>query len=153
MPLNKPNNRSLILKVILSIIFISSFVAQSKVKICSFEIRGSSSSSFLKQYSNKGFSKTVPSGIPNLFVKDPVAIFLTINSIGKISAFLISCSLMLRLLTKCVLIPHCERFVKIYSEILLFKTPLPSTLAFFKLLKAVASSLKCCITKFLSLVS
>ena len=32
---------------------------------------------------------------------------------------------------------------KIYSEIRLFKTPFPSTFDFFKLLKAVASSLKC----------
>ena len=43
--------------------------------------------------------------------------------------------------------------VKRYSEIRLFKTPFPSTLVFFKLLKAVASSLKCCITKSLSFVS
>ena len=62
--------------------------------------------SVLKQYSNNGFSKTVPSGIPNLFVSEPVAMFLTINSIGKISAFFINCSLMLSRLIKCVLIPH-----------------------------------------------
>ena len=62
--------------------------------------KGSFSSSFLKQYSNNGFSKTVPSDIPSLLVKEPVAIFLTINSIGIISTCLISCSLILSLFTK-----------------------------------------------------
>ena len=33
----------------------------------------------------KGLDKTVPSGIPNFFVNEPVATFLTINSTGIIS--------------------------------------------------------------------
>ena len=105
-PLNMPANKSLILSVILSIVFISFSVAQPKEKICSFDIIGSFNSSFLKQYSKRGCSRTVPSDIPSLLVRDPVAIFLTINSIGKISAFLISCSLIFNLFTKWVFIPH-----------------------------------------------
>ena len=45
-PLNIPDNKSLIRNVILSMIFNSLGVAQSKVKICSLEIKGSFNSSF-----------------------------------------------------------------------------------------------------------
>ena len=34
----------------------------------------------------KGLDKTVPSAIPSFLVKEPVAMFLTINSTGIISA-------------------------------------------------------------------
>ena len=54
-------------------------------KICSVLTRGSPKSSSFKQYSINGLSKTVPSSIPNLLVNEPVAMFLTINSIGIIS--------------------------------------------------------------------
>ena len=63
-------------------------------------IKGSPSLSSLRQYSISGRSSTVPSSIPNLFVKDPVAIFLTTNSIGIISTNFTSCSLIFNLFTK-----------------------------------------------------
>ena len=73
---------------------------QLNVVICSLEIKGSPKSSFFKQYSINGSFNTVPSTIPSLLVRDPVAIFLTINSIGKISTNFINCSLIFNLLTK-----------------------------------------------------
>ena len=53
-----------------------------------------------KQYSINGSLRTVPSSIPNLFVIDPVATFLVMNSIGIISTSLITCSRIFRRLTK-----------------------------------------------------
>ena len=46
------------------------------------------------------FDNIVPSAIPILFVNDPVAIFLTINSRGNISTSLTSCSRIFNLLIK-----------------------------------------------------
>ena len=122
-------------------------------KICSSAIKGSPSLSSFKQYSISGSFKTVPSSIPNLLVMDPDATFLTINSIGIISTNLIICSRILSLFTKWFLIPICDKFERMCSEILLFKTPFPSIIVFFWLLNAVASSLKYWITKFLSFVA
>ena len=42
----------------------------------------------------------VPSSMPSLLVKEPVAMFLTTNSIGIISTKSINCSLILSLLIK-----------------------------------------------------
>ena len=100
MPRNIPIIKSFILNKYLSIFSISFFDAQLNANICSLDTSGSPKSSFLKQYSINGFSSTVPSSIPNLFVKDPVAMFLTINSIGIISTNFINCSRMLILFTK-----------------------------------------------------
>ena len=47
----------------------------------------------------------LPSVTLSLFVSDPVAMFLTITSIGIISTSFISCSRIFSLLIKCVLIP------------------------------------------------
>ena len=47
-----------------------------------------------------GFESIVPSAIPNLFVKDPVAIFLITNSIGIIFTISTSCSLIFNLLIR-----------------------------------------------------
>ena len=74
--------------------------AQSNARICSSDINGSPSLSSFKQYSIRGSFKTVPSSIPNLLVIEPVATFLTMNSIGIISTSFIICSRIFNLLTK-----------------------------------------------------
>ena len=99
-PLNIPIIKSLILKIIFLTLSISVFDAQSKAKICSSDINGSPRLSSLKQYSIRGSFKTVPSSIPNLLVIEPVATFLTMNSIGIISTSFITCSLIFNLLTR-----------------------------------------------------
>ena len=63
-------------------------------------IKGSPSLSSFKQYSIKGSLRTVPSSMPNLLVREPVATFLTMNSIGIISTNFMICSLIFNLLTK-----------------------------------------------------
>ena len=74
--------KSLILRIIFLTFSNSDFVAQSNARICSSAISGSLNLSSLRQYSNRGCFRTVPSSIPNLLVIEPVATLRTINSIG-----------------------------------------------------------------------
>ena len=85
----------------------------------------------------------VPSSMPSRVDSEPAATLRTTTSSGMISTSRINCSRMLSRRMKCVGTPMSFRCWKMYSEMRLFSTPLPSITSCFLALKAVASSLKC----------
>ena len=68
----------------------------------------------------------VPSSMPRRVDSEPAATLRTTTSRGMISTSLISCSRMFSRRMKCVGTPMLLRCWKMYSEIRLFSTPLPS---------------------------
>ena len=80
---------------------------------------------------------------PSRVESEPAATLRTTTSSGMISTSRISCSRMLSRLMKWVGTPISPSLWNRYSEMRLLRTPLPSILSRFLLLKAVASSLKC----------
>ena len=55
------------------------FIEQNKV-----DVKDNDGKTAIDREKEGGFSNIVPSVIPNLFVKEPVAMFRTMNSIGNI---------------------------------------------------------------------
>ena len=82
--------------------------------------------------------------MPSRFDSDPAATLRTTTAIGMISTSRTSCSRMLSRRTRCVGMPISASFSIRNSLMRLLRTPLPVIVPRFWLLKALASSLKCC---------
>ena len=91
--------------------------SKSKALIMESLSIGSWNSSALKSIWTIGGSNLVPSAIGYLRIKLPVAIFLTITSIGIISNFLATITLVSGKSINCVLIPFSSNTLKSLVEI------------------------------------